>query len=74
MSALLYHADARPDSLAVTADGASLTYNELCGAAALLGSWMVDRGVQRLAILASRSLGGFVGVLGAAWAGGAMCH
>ena len=71
MLALLDHRDARPESLAATADGASLTYNELCGAAAMLGSWLVDLRVQRLAILGSRSLGGFVGMLGAAWAGAA---
>ena len=71
MSALLHHREARPESLAATADGESLTYDELCCAAAILGSWLVERRVQRLAILGSRSLGGFVGVLGAAWAGAA---
>ena len=71
MSAPLHYCGQRPGAIAATADGASFTYGELCTAAALLGSWLVHRSAYRLAILGSRSLGGFVGVLGAAWAGAA---
>jgi amino acid adenylation domain-containing protein len=65
---LLRHAAIQPDALAARADGQSLTYGELAFASSRLAALLHARGVERLAILGSRSLGAFVGVLGAFWA------
>lgn len=65
------HAAARPEALAATADASHLTYAELEDGACRLGSWLRENSIDRLALLASRSLGAFVGVVGAGWAGAA---
>lgn len=62
MSAPLHHREARPESLAATADGVLLTYDELCGAAGILGSWLVNRRVQRRASDASVRAEAFEGL------------
>jgi amino acid adenylation domain-containing protein len=64
-------AETQPDALAAVADGESLNYAQFAEQARRLGAWIVERQLARIAILGSRSLGAFVGVMGAAWAGSA---
>jgi amino acid adenylation domain-containing protein len=68
---LIQHATSQPHALAATADGEEQDYAELARQAGRLGSWLHAHQIERVAILGSRSLGAFVGVLGAAWAGAA---
>ncbi|UDL91935.1 AMP-binding protein [Mesorhizobium sp. PAMC28654] len=65
------HAAIRPDALAAAADGGTLNYSQFAENAGRLGSWLVEQRAERIAILGSRSLGAFIAVMGAAWAGAA---
>jgi D-alanine--poly(phosphoribitol) ligase subunit 1 len=63
------HARLRPDSIALYVSGKSYSYGEL---AVLVGSAAAVLGNSRtVAVLASRSLGAYVGILAAGWAGAA---
>jgi D-alanine--poly(phosphoribitol) ligase subunit 1 len=63
------HAQTHPRNLAMRVSGRSYSYGELaalaCSAAAALGD------ARKVAVLASRTLGTYVGVLGACWSGAA---
>jgi amino acid adenylation domain-containing protein len=63
------YATSTPSALAASADGENLTYAEFCDLASRLAGELERRGIQRLAILGSRSLGAFIGVLASYWAG-----
>jgi D-alanine--poly(phosphoribitol) ligase subunit 1 len=69
--AIPFHEQARahPHNLALCVSGRSYSYGEL---AALAGGAALALGETRtVAVLASRSLGAYVGVLGAGWGGAA---
>lgn len=65
------YAETQPHALAAAADGETLTYSQFAEHAGRLGAWLAERNAGRIAILGSRSLGAFIGVMGAAWAGSA---
>src|SRR5437660_8015300 len=60
---------AQPDRPALHVAGASYSYSELAGWVAHAASALGPR--QKVGVLASRSLGAYVGVLGACWCGAA---
>lgn len=71
VSTLVAFAKRQPNALAACADGETLSYQQFASMVEQFGSWLHELEVKRIAILGSRSLGAFVGVMGAAWAGSA---
>jgi len=58
-----------PDRVALHVSGSCYSYGQLAGWASRLGFSL--QGVNRVGVLATRSLGAYVGVLGACWSGAA---
>ena len=63
------HAQAQPSNLALHVAGKSYSYGELAALAGGVASLLGD--AKTVAVLASRSLGAYVGVLSAGWSGAA---
>src|SRR6476646_1534600 len=69
-----HQATQRPDAPALNVAGLSLSYGQLARVAQRISSWLrrgVGLNTGRVAILASRSLEAYAGVLGTTWAGAA---
>jgi D-alanine--poly(phosphoribitol) ligase subunit 1 len=67
-------AQLHPNRTAVVVNDRVVTYAELCAMVAATAAWLRERSggrVQRVGILASRSLETYVGILATNWAGGA---
>jgi amino acid adenylation domain-containing protein len=74
--ALPFHRQAavHPNRPALWLDGSETTYAQLEGLAGRIAAWLEERpvdGQARVAVLASRSLEAYAGVLGACWSGAA---
>ncbi len=70
----LRNAEAQPARAALDLSSAAFSYQQLRDRAGQVAGWMranVETRTRRIAVLASRSLEGYCGVLGAAWLGSA---
>ena len=66
------HSRVSPGHPALVVEGRSYSYQQLARRAQAVADWCRDLGkLPRVAVLASRSLEAYAGLLGVAWAGGA---
>ena len=68
------HAASRPEAPALVVEGFRLSYRELATLARRVSAWLESPArprCGRVGILASRTVGGYAGILGTAWHGAA---